>query len=104
MGGTDLTEDEVLGLRSEQMAASMAGLSWQERGPRAAAGEDQQPTWRGQRWRKGVCGGKVRYAKRGGQWQQYYKGLNKAGLLKPGKDGATVVMAPWWEEQEKKMK
>ena len=49
------------------------------------------PNWRGQPYRKGHYGGKVRYSKRGGANKEYYDRLNKAGLLKPTRWGAVRV-------------
>jgi hypothetical protein len=74
----DLTDRELEGLRHEQRAAEMAGMSWKERGPAGAVRPD---CWRGQALRKGKDGGEVRYANRGGKHKEYYQALAKAGKL-----------------------
>jgi len=91
---TDLTESERTRLRLEQGTAEIEGTPWSQRGPAQTYDEDGLPetqNWRGQPFRKGLYGGKQRYAKRGGKNQSYYAELNKLGMLKPGKHGATTV-------------
>ena len=89
----DLTPLELERLKTEETAAKNAGLTWQERGPAQDMNADWPtvPNWRGQPYRKGHYGGKVRYAKRGGANKEYYDRLNKAGLLKPTRWGAVRV-------------
>jgi hypothetical protein len=91
---TDLSPEELDRLRSEKAAS--AGIRWQDRGPAQSYDKTGKPThdnWRGQAWREGSQGGKQRYAKRGGKYAEYYKDLNKRGMLQPGPDGARVMKA-----------
>ena len=106
---TDLSGEELRRLRSEQAAAATANLPWEERGPSqdyseyvtGASGSSSSsagpsvPFWRGNPWREGAYGGKKRFAKRGGQHQEYYARLNRAGMLKPTSSGAVRVDKPW---------
>ena len=83
----------------EEEASRKAGVKWQDRGPRQdeayyKTGVPSTPNWRGQAWRTGSYGGKERYAKRGGKNAEYYARLNKAGLLKPTRNGAVRVKTP----------
>ena len=112
---TDLTEAERKRLRHESDASKKANIPWEERGPAqdweamAAAKEEAKasgapmpsnratvPFWRGQPFRNGHYGGKMRYAKRGGKNQEYYSKLNKAGLLQPTAKGAVRLETPRW--------
>ena len=97
---TDLSPEELDRLRSEKAAS--AGIRWQDRGPAQSYDKTGKPThdnWRGQAWREGSQGGKQRYAKRGGKYAEYYKDLNKRGMLQPGPDGARVMKARRQDEK-----
>ena len=72
-----LTEAEQYNLKEEERCARLCGVPWSERGPTAG----EAPYWRGQGWRSGRDGGKVRYATRGGKHREYYAELAKAGRL-----------------------
>ena len=99
---TDLTEEERAALRTEAEFARLSNTKWQDRGPVQTYTEDGQPevkNWRGQTWRTGSQGGAQRFSNRGGRYRDYYKDLNKRGLLKPTPKGATVVKAPRDEEK-----
>jgi hypothetical protein len=81
---SNLTEEELAGLRHEEALAQQANLSWQERGP---SGEERPEHWRGQKLRQGTEGGKVRYSNRGGTKRDLYAQLAREGKLKPTKGG-----------------
>ena len=81
---SNLTEEELAGLRHEQALAKHAGLSWEERGP---DGPDRPEFWRGQKLRQGKEGGKVRYSNRGGTKREMYAKLAREGKLTPTKGG-----------------
>ena len=81
---SNLTEEELAGLRHEEALAQQANLSWQERGP---SGEERPEHWRGQKLRQGKEGGKVRYSNRGGTKRELYAELARKGKLKPTKGG-----------------
>jgi len=93
----DLTDEERARLRSEKAASSAARVPWQERGPAQVydqAGQPATQNWRGQGWRTGSQGGKQRYANRGGQYKDYYRDLNRRGLLQATPNGAQVLKKP----------
>ena len=81
---SNLTEEELAGLRHEQALAEHAGLSWEERGP---DGPGRPEFWRGQKLREGKEGGKVRYSNRGGTKRELYAELARKGKLTPTKGG-----------------
>jgi hypothetical protein len=81
---SNLSEEELAGLRHEEALAQQANLSWQERGP---SGEERPEHWRGQKLRQGTEGGKVRYSNRGGTKRDLYAQLAREGKLKPTKGG-----------------
>ena len=81
---SNLTEEELAGLRHEEALAQQANLSWQERGP---SGEERPEHWRGQKLRQGKEGGSVRYSNRGGTKRELYAELARKGKLKPTKGG-----------------
>ena len=81
---SNLSEEELAGLRHEEALAQQANLSWQERGP---SGEERPEHWRGQKLRQGTEGGKVRYSNRGGTKRDLYAQLAREGKLKPTKAG-----------------
>jgi hypothetical protein len=78
-GDPDYDANDPLELFWESKAAAASGACWQDRGPPPSACE----TWRGQRWREGVNGGRARGGNRGGSktkgYAQYYAAL-KAGV------------------------
>ena len=76
----DLHYMEVRRLRTEQGLAYHTGQRWDERGP---VPNQATPFWRGQKLRQGACGGKVRYANRGGKNRELYAALARNGRLKP---------------------
>ena len=86
----DLDASEVERLRTEQGMAAHKNIPWKDRGP---VPDGDTPYWRGQPMRRGINGGQVRYAKRGGKNQEFYRELAKQGKLRPtmgkaGKGGA----------------
>ena len=80
------------GSSSGAAASSSGGAS--SSSAAASAWEPSVPYWRGQPFRTGAYGGKMRFAKRGGQNKEYYARLNRAGLLKPTAKGAVRVTKP----------
>ena len=101
---TDLTEMEQSRLKTEEIAARNAGMTWKDRGPveKNDVTDEKTPVvpfWRGNPWRSGDYGGKKRFAKRGGHYKEYYSKLNKQGLLIPGRHGARRITK---EELEKR--
>ena len=78
---SNLTADELEALRQEQRVAELCGMKWEERGP---DGPDRPKHWRGQALRKGVDGGKVRYANRGGKNKELYQKLAREGKFAKG--------------------
>ena len=81
---SNLTEEELAGLRHERASAELANMSWEERGP---DGPNRPEHWRGQKLRQGKEGGKVRYSNRGGKHREMYAELARQGKLKPTKGG-----------------
>lgn len=53
----DLSEEEVHELRCEELAARLAQVPWQERGPAHLGTTYDVSHWRGQTWRQGINGG-----------------------------------------------
>ena len=82
----DLSPAELQALRSEQFDAVANDVGWADRGPR---GDSMPAFWRGQGFREGHYGGKKRYAKRGGQYREYFSRLAAEGRLVPGRNGAS---------------
>ena len=60
-----LTADEVDRLRTEQAVAGLGGVPWSVRSQSA----NHRRAWRGQLVRKGLQGGVIRAAKRGGRFK-----------------------------------
>ena len=93
----NLTKEELARLALEQTIAREAGLKWQDRGPQhgvpnwSPGDPPVVKNWRGNPWREGKYGGKVRYARRGGKRREYYAELNRLGFLKPTRHGAVRV-------------
>ena len=85
----DLEPNEVAALRAEQTDAVVNNVPWRQRGPDTDA-PDAPPNWRGQPHRRGMFGGQVRYAKRGGKHKEYYAQLHRERRLVPGPGGAIV--------------
>jgi hypothetical protein len=81
---SNLSREELAGLRHEEALAEQANLSWEERGP---TGEGRPEHWRGQKLRQGKEGGSVRYSNRGGTKRELYAELARKGKLKPTKGG-----------------
>ena len=81
---SNLTEEELAGLRHERASAELADMSWEERGP---DGPGRPEHWRGQKLRHGKEGGKVRYSNRGGKHREKYAELARQGKLKPTQGG-----------------
>ena len=83
----DLTQEERLDLRTEQIESQLEHVPWPQRGPT----EDDVNYWRGQPWRHGHMGGKKGYRKRGGKFAEHYSKLAREGRLMPTTHGAVVV-------------
>ena len=81
---SNLSEEELAGLRHEEALAQQANLSCEERGP---DGPGRPEHWRGQTLRQGKEGGSVRYSNRGGTKRELYAELARKGKLKPTKGG-----------------
>ena len=81
---SNLSEEELAGLRHEEALAQQANLSWAERGP---DGPGRPEHWRGQKLRQGKEGGSVRHSNRGGTKREMYAELARKGKLKPTKGG-----------------
>ena len=70
------TPRDIEDLRNESLAAHVANIPWQQRGPRPSS---QSETWRGQRWRAtGGPDGKGRWGNNGGRNREWWTGYYKA--------------------------
>jgi len=75
-----ISEEDLQELRHEELLARSHHISWQDRGP-PGPNQGGPETWRGQRFREGTG----KWANRGGQWREYYRGYYSAMAAK-GKD------------------